>query len=48
VKKNFKKRYVKQLEEVCHKLASELNEEGKHHLSQKAQSLADQIKKMLG
>ncbi|MBM4306075.1 MAG: tetratricopeptide repeat protein [Deltaproteobacteria bacterium] len=48
VKKNFKKRYVKQLEEVCRKVASELNEEGKHHLSQKAQSLADQIKKMLG
>ena len=48
LKKNFKKHYARQLEEVCHKMASELNEEGKPKLAQKAHLLADQIKKMLG
>lgn len=47
VKKIFKKPYTRQLEEICHKMVLELNEEGKFHLAAKAQSLADQIKKML-
>lgn len=48
VKKNFRKPYARQLEEVFHKMVSELNEEEKFHLAEKAQSLAEQIKKMLG
>ncbi|MDP3017746.1 MAG: hypothetical protein Q8N70_11845 [Deltaproteobacteria bacterium] len=48
LKKYFKKHYARQLEEVCHKMASELNEEGRPKLAQKALSLADQTKKMLG
>ena len=48
LKKNFKKHYARQLEEVCHKMASELNEEGRPKLAQKAHFLADQTKKMLG
>lgn len=44
----FKKHYVRQIEEVCHMMASEWNEEGKPKLAQKALFLADQAKKMLG
>jgi len=47
VKHHFKKPYARQLEDVCHKMVSELKEEGKFHLEEKAQNLADQIKKML-
>jgi tetratricopeptide (TPR) repeat protein len=48
LKKYLKKHYVRQIEEVCHMMASEWNEEGKPKSAQKALSLADQVKKMLG
>ncbi len=48
MKKYLTKQYVRQIEEVCHMMASEWNEEGKPKPAQKALSLADQIKKMLG
>lgn len=48
LRKYFKKHYARQIEEVCHMIASDWNEEGKPKLAQKALSLADQAKKMLG
>jgi hypothetical protein len=48
LKKYFKKLYARQIEEICHKMASELNEEGRPKPAQTALSLADQTKKMLG
>jgi len=47
VKKRFKKPYPKPIGEVCQKMAMELREEGKLQLVKKAESLADQMKKML-
>ncbi len=47
-KKYFKKPYVRQMEEVCRMMATEWQEEGNLKLAQKALSLADQVKKMLG
>lgn len=47
LKKNLRKQYARQLEEVCYKMASELNEEGRLKSAQRALLLADQIKKML-
>lgn len=43
----LKKPYVNQIEEVCHRMASEWNEDGQSKLAERALSLADQIKKML-
>lgn len=43
----FKKDYIKKMEEVCHKIAMELQEEKRLKIARKAYSLVDQIKKML-
>lgn len=47
LKRKFRKHYARPLEEACHKMASELKEDGKIRLAQKAGRLADQMKKML-
>ncbi len=43
----LKKDYTKKMEEVCHKIATELQEENRLKMSKKAHGLVDQIKKML-
>ena len=43
----FKKDCIKKMEEVCHKIAMELQEEKRLKIARKAYSLVDQIKKML-
>lgn len=47
LKRKFRRHYFRLLEEACHKMASELKEEGKIRLAQRVGHLADQIKKML-
>ncbi|MCX8116885.1 MAG: hypothetical protein N3G78_02995 [Desulfobacterota bacterium] len=44
----LKKPFLRQMEEVCRRMASEWQEDGKPKLAQEALSLAEQIKKMLG
>jgi hypothetical protein len=45
--KRLKKDYLKKAEEVCHRVSSELKEEGKVKTTARCRFLADQIKKML-
>ena len=45
--RDLKKNYVKRMEEICDKIASELREEGRLKIARKASALADQIRKML-
>lgn len=47
LKRRFKKHYGRFLEGVCRQMVSELQEEGKIRLGQRAVHLADQAKKML-
>jgi hypothetical protein len=43
----FKKEYLRKAEEACHKMASELKEEKRLKTATKAQSIAEQLKRML-
>jgi tetratricopeptide (TPR) repeat protein len=45
--KKLKRDYLKKAEEVCHRVSSELKEEGKVKTTVRCRFLADQIKKML-
>jgi hypothetical protein len=45
--KKLKKDYLRKAEEVCHRISSELKEEGKVKTIARCRFLADEIKKML-